>query len=98
MASCDSFKIDFSGSAQDLFIKVSTLIHQHGGTISGGPSGGAFSVPIPVFGIVAGTFSISGQTITIQVTQRSFFLACGIIESFVRNNVPTIEKTAIASF
>lgn len=98
MASCDPFKVDFSGSAQDLFNKISGLIHQHDGTISGGPSGGSFSVPIPVFGKVSGTFSVSGQTCTIHITQRSFFLPCGTIESFVRSNVPTVEETAITEF
>jgi len=98
MASCNPFNVDFSGSAQDLFNKISTLIHQHGGTISGGPSGGAFSVPVPVLGTVAGTFSVSGQICTIHVTQRSFFLACSVIESFVKSNIPTVEKTAITDF
>ncbi len=98
MASCDPFSIDFSGSAQDLFNKISTLIHQHGGTVSGGPSGGTFSVPVPVFGKVAGTFSTSGQTCTIHITERSFFLACATIESFLKSNIPTIETAAITDF
>ena len=98
MASCDPFSVDFHGSAQDLFNKISTLIHQHGGSVSGGPSGGTFSVPVPVFGTVAGTFSVSGQRCTIHITQRSFFLACGIIENFVRSNIPTVEATAITAF
>lgn len=98
MASCDPFSVEFSGSAQDLFNKTSVLVHQHDGSISGGPSGGAFSVQVPIFGTVAGTFSVAGQLFTVHVTQRSFFLACGIIESFVRSNVPTIETTAISAF
>ncbi len=98
MASCNPFDVKFSGSSQDLFNKISTLIHQHGGTISGGPSGGAFSVPVPVFGKVAGTFAVSGQTCKIHVTHRSFFLSCSVIESFVKSNIPTIESTAITEF
>ena len=98
MASCSPFDVDFSGSAQDLFNKISALIHQHGGSISGGPSGGSFSVPVPVFGTVAGTFSVSGQTCTIHITQRSFFLPCSTIESFVKSNIPSVEKTAVTDF
>lgn len=98
MASCNPFDVEFSGSAQELFNKVAVLIHQHGGTISGGPSGGSFSVPVPVFGVVAGTFSVSGQDCTVHITQRSFFLACGIIESFVRGNIPAVEETALTAF
>lgn len=71
MSSCNPFSVNFSGSSQDLFNKVSSLIHQHNGTITGSPTGGTFSVPIPVFGVVAGTFDVSGQTCKIHVTQRS---------------------------
>lgn len=98
MASCDPFNVNFSGSAQDLFNKISLLIHQHGGSISGGPSGGTFSVPIPVLGAVAGTYSVSGQTCTIHVTQRSFLLPCGTIENYVRSNIPSVAKAAITDF
>ncbi len=97
MASCDPFSIDFSGSAPELFNKISSLIHQHGGSISGDSSGGTFSVPIPVFGTVAGTYSVSGQTCTIHITQRSFFLPCTTIESFIRENIPTVERTALTT-
>lgn len=98
MASCDPFDVVFSGSAQNLFNKISALIHQHGGTVSGGPSGGEFSVPVPVFGTVAGIFSVAGQTCTIHVTQRSFFLPCSTIESFVRSNIPTVQATKMEDF
>ena len=97
-ASCSSFNVEFSGSAQDLFNKVAALIHEHGGTISGGPTGGAFSVSVPVFGTVAGTFSVSGQTVTIHITRRPFFLPCSTIESFIRSNIPTVVATAITEF
>lgn len=98
MASCSPFNVDFSGSAQDLFNKISALIHQHGGHISGGPSGGAFSVDVKVYGTVAGTFSVSNQTCRITITKRSFFLFCETIESFVRSNIPTIQKANIEDF
>lgn len=98
MASCSAFSVPFSGNANDLFVKISALIHQHEGTISGGPTGGAFSVPVPVFGTVAGTFSVAGQTCTIQITDKSFFLPCGTIESFVRSHIPSVEKTSVTDF
>ncbi len=98
MASCKPFSVKFSGSAQELFTKIAALIHDHGGTITGGPSGGAFSVPVPVLGAVAGAFSVSGQKIEIHITKRSIFLACGTIEKFVKDHIPTVQKTAIADF
>jgi len=98
MASCSPFDVDFSGSAQDLFDKISKLIHQHSGSIAGGPTGGSFSVPVPVFGTVAGTFSVSGKTCSIHVTDRSFFLPCGTIESFVKSHIPSVEEAGITDF
>lgn len=98
MASCSPFKIEFSGSAQDLYKKVETLVKQHNGTIEGGPAGGKFSIPIPVFGAVAGTYKVAKQTCTIHITQRSFFLACGTIENFIKSHIPTVAKTSAAEF
>lgn len=83
MASCDAFGVNFSGSAQDFFAHVSDLLHQHGGTISGGPSGGTFSVPMAA----QGDFSIAGQTCTIHVTDHPFYISCGGIEDYVRSHV-----------
>lgn len=98
MASCSPFGVQFSGSAQDLYTKIETLIHQHGGSINGDASGGKFSVPVPVFGTVEGTYSVSGQTCTIHITKRSFFLPCSTIENFVKNHIPTVVATAMADF
>lgn len=95
MASCKPFSVGFSGDAQTLFNKISSLAHKHGGTISGGPTGGAFTIQVPVFGKIAGTYTVSGQSCEIHITDRSFFLSCGTIESFVKSNIPSIEKTAI---
>ena len=95
MPSCDPFTVRFSGSPQDLFNKISRLIKDHKGTVSGDATGGKFSVPVPVFGDVAGTFAVTGQDCSIHVTKRSFFLPCGTIESFVRSNIPTVDETPL---
>ena len=97
MSSCSPFSINFSGSAQDLFNKVSLLIHQHGGNIAGNPSGGSFSVKASIFGTVAGTFAVSGQTCTIHITQRPFLLSCGTIESFIRSKIPHVSTTELVT-
>jgi phage-related protein len=93
-----NFSINFKGSASELFDKVKKLIEQHNGTITGNDKSGSFSVPVPVFGTVAGTYSISGQTISICITQKSFFLSCATIEKFLKDNIPTVESTDISDF
>lgn len=96
MASCPPFSVNFSGTSQDLLAKVTLLITSHGGQISGSSTGGVFSVPVPVFGSVEGSYQIQGQVLTITITKRSFFLACGTIESFVRNHIPAVEQANFA--
>lgn len=91
---CD-FSIPFGGSAEDLYKKVKRLVEQHHGVIHGDAKSGSFSVPVPVFGTVAGNYSISGQTCKICITQKSFFLACGTIESFIKANIPKVESAAM---
>lgn len=95
MASCDPFTVDFQGSAEDLFTKVSALVHDHNGRITGGPAGGAISVSTPV-GSIDAKYTIDGQVLTATVTKRPFFLPCSAIQSFVRSNVSTVEATALA--
>lgn len=91
MASCPPFSVEFTGSAQELFVKIATMIHEHGGTITGGPSGGAFTVGSPL-GTVAGTFMVSGQTCTITITQRPFLLPCSVIQNFIKSHLPAVAQ------
>lgn len=86
MSSCSPFSVNFSESAQDFFNKAQNLIQQHKGSISGGASGGAFSIPF-LPSKITGNFSISGQKCTIEVTDCPFFLNCGEIESYVNANI-----------
>ena len=86
--------LDFTGSAQELFVKIATMIHEHGGTITGGPSGGAFTVGTPL-GPVAGTFMVSGQTCTITITQRPFLLPCSVIQNFIKSHLPAVAQAQL---
>ncbi len=96
MASCSPFTVDFSGSAEDLYKKISKLIHKHGGKIKGDDKSGTFSVPVSVFGTVKGSYKVSGQRVTITITDRSFFLPCGTIEDFVKSHVPKVVAAEIS--
>ncbi len=95
MASCSPFSIKFSGSASELFQKITSLMKSHGGSVSGDETKGTFSVPTPI-GAIAGTYAISGQECTIHITQRSFFLPCKTIKSFIEDNIPKVQKADIA--
>lgn len=86
------------GSSKDLFNKIKALIASHGGSISGDASGGSFTVPVPLLGNVARTYSVSGQAVTIHITARSFFLPCATIQNFVCSKVPNVEAATMSNF
>ena len=95
MASCDPFTTGFSGSADQLFAKLSKLVHDNGGRITGNASAGTVSISTPI-GAVDASYQVSGQDVTIHVTKRPFFLPCSTIESFVKEHLPSVEGTDIA--
>ena len=98
MSSCSPFGVPFSGSAQDLYDKLVALIHQAGGTITGDASSGSFDLPVPPLGHAKGTYTISGQTLTIHVTSKSILLSCSAIAKYVKDHLPRVEETDIADF
>ena len=95
MASCKPFKLKFSGSAEDLFAKLTKLVHDNGGTITGTPVAGSVSITTPLGGIDA-TYQVKGQTVTIHVTKRPFFLGCSDIQKFIKKQLPAVEKAKMA--
>lgn len=98
MASCDPFSCTFEGSAEELYKKIKTLVEQHGGTLSGDTVSGSFTVQVPAFGEVKGTYAISGQTVKIHITSKSFFLPCSTIQNFACSNIPSVEATVVSEF
>jgi hypothetical protein len=76
----------FTGSAADLYNEIATKIQQNHGTITGDASSGTFSVPTPLGG-VEGSYTITGQQITIQITKKPLVLGCGTICDYIKNNI-----------
>ncbi|MGL5890498.1 MAG: hypothetical protein ACRC3B_11465 [Bacteroidia bacterium] len=83
---------NFTCSAATLVNSAQQQVTSHGGTFNGNTSSGSFSAPIPVFGTLAGTYTISGQTLTVTITQESFFLPCSTIQSAIQNAVNAIDS------
>ncbi|MDH5180632.1 MAG: hypothetical protein OEZ39_19365 [Gammaproteobacteria bacterium] len=88
MSSCDPFKVEFSGSAEQLFEKLKKLVEDNKGTISGNASEGTVTIPIKVVGTISGTYKISGQICTIHITKKPLLLPCSTIETFIKDNIP----------
>ena len=90
MAKCN-FSIDFKGSAEDLVAKMKKAIEDAGGIFSGNTQNGSFSVPTPL-GKIAGTYTISGQTIHITITDKPFFVSCSTIEDKIKEYIGQAEE------
>ncbi len=91
MASCKPFQVEFSVSAEVLYKKIVDLIDNHSGSIQGDHTAGSFSVPVSSFGRVEGNYSITDSAICLTITKRPRLLACAVIESFFRKNLPKLE-------
>jgi hypothetical protein len=83
MSACAPFNIPFTGSANDLLEKAKSKLAQMNGTITGSETAGSFAVSSPI-GAVTGTYTISGQTFTVTVTEKPMMLGCGMLEGLLK--------------
>jgi hypothetical protein len=74
------FHFDFRGTADSLVEKIRSHVSRAGGELSGSAASGEFSLPTPV-GAFRGAYTISGQTIFLEVLEKPFFVPCGTIEA-----------------
>ena len=77
------FKFEFKGSAQALVDKARKLVEKNGGTFHGNTSNGSFEV----LG-VKGRYQISGQTFTVYIDEKPWYITCGMIEAIIKSNLP----------
>jgi hypothetical protein len=83
MSACDPTSIPFQGAVNEYLVKAKEKIGKMNGTLNGTDTSGTFDVNSPV-GRVAGTYAVSGQTITITVTDKPMMLPCNMIEGFLK--------------
>ena len=82
---CD-FSIPFSGSADDVLAKARKAVEGQGGNFNGDTTRGDFQVS--VFGNkIVGDYTVSGQTMQINITDKPFMVPCSAIEGFLKNQL-----------
>ena len=82
---CD-FSIPFSGSADDVLAKARKAVEGQGGNFNGDTNRGDFHVS--VFGNkIVGDYTVSGQTMQINITDKPFMVPCSAIEGFLKNQL-----------
>ena len=82
---CD-FKIPFTGSADEVLNKAKNAVQSQGGNFDGDANSGDFHVS--VFGNkIVGNYTVSGQTLNINITDKPFMVPCSAIESFLKGQL-----------
>jgi hypothetical protein len=82
---CD-FSIPFSGNTEDVLAKAKKAVQNQGGNFTGDTNKGDFDVS--VFGnTIVGNYTVSGQTLNINITDKPFIVPCSAIESFLKNQL-----------
>lgn len=81
-----TFTITYQGSFGDLAAKAKTAVEANGGTFDGDSSSGTFEVPTPL-GHISGNYSVDGQQITINITNKPFIITCNMIENYINEHL-----------
>ena len=82
---CD-FSIAFSGNADAIIAKARSAVQSQGGNFNGDANSGDFNVS--VFGNkIVGSYTVSGQTLNIHISDKPFMVPCAAIESFLKGQL-----------
>jgi hypothetical protein len=82
---CD-FSIPFTGEPAAVLAKAKNAVQSQGGNFNGDADTGEFNVS--VFGNkIVGNYTVSGQTLNINITDKPFMVPCNAIESFLKGQL-----------
>ncbi|CAN5812529.1 hypothetical protein BH11BAC7_BH11BAC7_30320 [soil metagenome] len=82
MANC-KFIVDFTDSIDTLIGKAKSAITAAGGNFSGNTDNGNYEISTPV-GKIAGSYSVNGNSIAFEITEKPFLVSCKKIEGELR--------------
>lgn len=85
MSACN-FTVPFTRSATEILEKAKKTVEAQNGTFAGDLNAGRFDVS--VFGnTVVGTYTVEGQNLNIDITDKPFLVPCSMIESFLKGQL-----------
>jgi hypothetical protein len=83
--SCN-FSISYTGAPDVALNKARNAVQGQGGRFNGDTNSGDFEVT--VFGNkVAGTYTVNGSELNVNITEKPFLLPCSAIEGFLKSQV-----------
>lgn len=81
-----NFSIPFSGNADTILAKAKSTVQGQGGDFDGDANSGDFTVS--VFGNkIVGNYTVNGQVLNINITDKPFMVPCSAIESFLKGQL-----------
>lgn len=85
MSACN-FTIPFTKSVTEILEKAKKTIESQSGNFTGDENAGNFDVSI--FGnTVIGSYTVTGQELNIDISEKPFLVPCNMIESFLKNQL-----------
>ena len=80
------FDIPLTGPAEKTIGKARQAVESQNGIFNGDETSGNFE--LNVFGNnIKGNYSISGQVLNLEITDKPFFVPCNMIESFLQKQI-----------
>ncbi|MEO9020566.1 MAG: hypothetical protein ABI237_10545 [Ginsengibacter sp.] len=85
MSQCN-FEFPFIEPAHIAVNKARTAVESQNGVFNGNENSGDFDVTI--FGnTIKGIYTVSGQVLKLEITDKPFFVPCSMIESFLQKQI-----------
>ncbi len=80
------FSVTFSEPAESTVLKAKNAVESQSGIFNGDVNSGDFEVT--VFGNnIKGNYTVTGQNLEIEITDKPFFVPCNMIETFLVKNI-----------
>ncbi|MBA2745402.1 MAG: hypothetical protein H0U44_04175 [Flavisolibacter sp.] len=84
MSKCN-FSIQFSGTPEAIFNKAKSAVEKQGGSFNGDAHAGSFS--ISVFGTISGSYTVSEQSLDINIEDKPMMIPCAAIENALKSQI-----------
>lgn len=80
------FQLPFSEPAESAVQKAKAAVENQNGSFNGDTISGNFE--LTVFGnFIKGNYTIEGQVLNLEVTDKPLFVPCSMIESFLKKEI-----------
>ncbi len=83
------FTVPFAGDSVAITEKAAAAVRSQGGQFSTNDAGGAFTLSL-LGSDISGSFLVAGQSLQVTIQSKPFFVPCGTIEGFLKNQLSNV--------